>query len=485
MELLLSNQKHLIASCYRRPGQTRPQTTHFLSQFKTSVELALNTNPYSLTILGDLNDRCTTWDSTHHLSELKNDLHTLLLDLNLHQLINTPTRGNYLLDLLITDSPIHFYDSGTLPSFSTLDHDIIYGKFQYSYCTSSNYTRRIWKYDLGNYPDLNSDLLNNISLPDPNDINTSTTTLTNQILHSMSKFIPNQTVTIRPKNKPWYTANVKKLYNQCHKLFLLKNRTNNPDHIQLFKTKRHEAKIAFRTAKQNYYSNISDNLLDPDCTPKTFWKLVKGVYNTNNQSTIPTLIDNGIQYTDDTEKAELLNNYFISQTILPTSNIPLPPMHYLTHARLDRIAVTPLMVKKILLSLNTNKAVGPDHIGNYILKKCAESLCEPLAILFQSSLDQGVFPTCWKDAQVSAIFKQIDRQIKTNYRPISLLSCMSKVLEKIVFNHVYPFFILNHLLTEDNSGFRPNDSATNRLLSILENIHKGFDDHMDSIYLSH
>ena len=57
-------------------------------------------------------------------------------------------------------------------------------------------------------------------------------------------------------------------------------------------------------------------------------------------------------------------------------------------------------------------------------------------------------------------------------------------MRKIVFNHVYPFFILNHLLTDDNSGFRPNDSATNRLLSILENIHKGFDDHMDSIFVS-
>ena len=159
-------------------------------------------------------------------------------------------------------------------------------------------------------------------------------------------------------------------------------------------------------------------------------------------------------------------------------------MHYLTHARLDRIAVTPLMVQKILQSLNVNKAVGIDHIGNRILKECAESLSEPLSILFQSSLDQGIFPTSWKDAQVSAIFKQIDRQIKTNYRPISLLSCMSKVLEKIVFDHVYPFFVENNLFTDDNSGFKPNDSAINRLLSIIENIHKGFDDHMDSVFVS-
>ena len=255
-------------------------------------------------------------------------------------------------------------------------------------------------------------------------------------------------------------------------------------HILQFKNKRHEAKEAFRTARDNYYSTISTKLQDPACTPKTFWKLVKSVYNNNQQSNIPSLLDNGNLYTKDTDKAEILNNYFVSQTILPPATLPLPNFHYLTDARLDRIIVTPLIVKKILLSLNTSKAVGPDQIGNRILKECAESLSEPLCNLFQSSLDQGIFPTCWKDAMVTAIFKKIDRLIKTNYRPISLLCCMSKVLEKIVFNQVYPFLILHHLLSDVNSGFKPNDSAINRLLAILESIHKGFDESKDSIFIS-
>ena len=372
--------------------------------------------------------------SVHSDSELKNDLHSLLIDLNLFQLISTPTRGNHILDLLITNSPIHYYDSGTLPSPSNFDHDFIYGNSQYSYSSSSSFTRRIWKYDHGDYASMNNHLTNNITITPNSDPNILTSTLTHEIKQCMNQYIPNNLVTIKTKDKPWYTSTVKKLHKQVRKLHALKNITNNPIHIQQFKTKRQEAKEALRTAKNNYYSTISDNLLSPDCTPKTFWKLVKGVYNPTNQSTIPTLIDNGTQYTNDTDKAEILNNHFIAQSVMPNSNAQLPPMHYLTHARLDRIAVTPLMVKKILQSLNVNKAVGIDHIGNRILKECAESLSEPLSILFQSSLDQGIFPTSWKDAQVSAIFKQIDRQIKTNYRPISLLSCMSKVLKKTVFD---------------------------------------------------
>ena len=296
VEARLSNKKHLIASCYHPPGQSRAVATTFISLFRNSVELALQSNPYSLTILGDFNDRCTLWDSLHTDSELKNDLHNLLLDFNLFQLITTPTRGNNILDLLITDSPIHFYDTGTLPSLSNLDHDIIYGKFQYSYSTSSNYTRRIWKYDLGNYTDLNNDITDTLNLPNSNDLDYITSHITTKILNCMEKHIPNTKVTIKPRDKPWYTSKVKLLYKQTRKLFHLKNSTNNPIHIQQFKNKRHEAKEAFRTARHNYYQTISTNILEPDCTPKTFWKLVKSVYNQNNQSNIPTLIDNDTLY---------------------------------------------------------------------------------------------------------------------------------------------------------------------------------------------
>ena len=61
---------------------------------------------------------------------------------------------------------------------------------------------------------------------------------------------------------------------------------------------------------------------------------------------------------------------------------------------------------------------------------------------------------------------------------------MSKVLEKNVFNHVFPYLILHQLFSEDNSGFKPNDSAINRILAILENVYRGFDDSKDSIFIS-
>jgi hypothetical protein len=80
---------------------------------------------------------------------------------------------------------------------------------------------------------------------------------------------------------------------------------------------------------------------------------------------------------------------------------------------------------------------------------------------------------------ISAIFKKIDKQIKSNYRPISLLSCISKVFERIVFNVLYSHLKDNNILNEYNSGFKDQDSAINRLLAITDSIYKGLDQKKD------
>jgi hypothetical protein len=80
---------------------------------------------------------------------------------------------------------------------------------------------------------------------------------------------------------------------------------------------------------------------------------------------------------------------------------------------------------------------------------------------------------------VSAIFKKLDRQTKCNYRPISLLSCISKVFERIVFNGLYSHLKDNNILNEHNSGFKAGDSAINRLIAITDSIYKGLDQKKD------
>ncbi len=85
------------------------------------------------------------------------------------------------------------------------------------------------------------------------------------------------------------------------------------------------------------------------------------------------------------------------------------------------------------------------------------------------------FPTIWKLSNISPVFKKVLRCLKENYRPVSLLSCISKVMERAVYNVLYKYFKTHGLLSERNSGFKENDSTINQLIHLCNNIYKGLD----------
>ena len=122
-----------------------------------------------------------------------------------------------------------------------------------------------------------------------------------------------------------------------------------------------------------------------------------------------------------------------------------------------------------------------------MVKLCGHHLSVPLKIIFDNILKTGVFPEQWKEANVTPVHKKNDKQIFSNYRPISLLPILAKVYERIIFKHLYNHLIFNNLITKNQSGFRPGDSVTNQLLSLVNEIHKAFDDknclEVRSVYL--
>ena len=90
------------------------------------------------------------------------------------------------------------------------------------------------------------------------------------------------------------------------------------------------------------------------------------------------------------------------------------------------------------------------------------------------------FPATWKRANVQPVHKKDNRQVKTNYRPISLLPIFSKIFEKVLFDGLYDFLRSNNLLSDNQSGFRPGDSTINQLLSITHDIFVSFENQSES-----
>ena len=129
-----------------------------------------------------------------------------------------------------------------------------------------------------------------------------------------------------------------------------------------------------------------------------------------------------------------------------------------------------------MIQSQVNKAAGLDNLPTSVLKDTLPLIVKPLCHVLNLSLAQGKIPEAWKLARVSPIFKGGDVTDPLNYRPISVLPVMSKVLERLVFNQLYKYLNDNNLLTDSQFGFRPKFSTLLALITITENIRKALDE---------
>ena len=306
---------------------------------------------------------------------------------------------------------------------------------------------------------------------------------TNIFIDTCKEHIPFKIIEINPRDKPWMNKFVKaklKERDKWHRRFKsLQNERNRLTHAN----KRLEANFAMMQAKSNYFETIKQKLCNPQIDSKQYWHLLKSLYGSKVDSGIPAIIDGDEIISSSKEKADLFNKHFLKKSTLP-KDLPDLPVLEMSLQLLNSIVTNEHEVKKILLSLNLNKASGYDNIGNRLLKKTAHSIAQPLTYLFNQSLSKGIFPSIWKRANVPPVFKQNDRQSKTNYRPISLLPNIGKVLERVVFVHLYKFCIEHNLLTWRNSGYKPLDSSINQLIFISHNIYKALEKGEDVCYVS-
>ena len=115
----------------------------------------------------------------------------------------------------------------------------------------------------------------------------------------------------------------------------------------------------------------------------------------------------------------------------------------------------------------------------YIIERISISLALPISTLFNKSLNLGQFPDILKMANVIPVFKGKDPSIVNNYRPISLLSCLGKVLERCIFKHLSNYLRGNNLISMNQSGFTPGNSTTNQLVSIYHDVCTSLDNQKD------
>ena len=127
-------------------------------------------------------------------------------------------------------------------------------------------------------------------------------------------------------------------------------------------------------------------------------------------------------------------------------------------------------VNKLLKALKANKATGPDGLPNKFIKIASDTIAYPLSSLYNSCLMSGLIPTAWKTAIVTPVFKSGDKTKVENYRPISLLSNISKVFERLVVNQLQSFSTDNNIIDDRQHGFRPNFSTRTAVVSLTDSV---------------
>ena len=233
---------------------------------------------------------------------------------------------------------------------------------------------------------------------------------------------------------------------------------------------------AFRQAEWKYVNEKIQSGLEEN-NSKPFWKYIKSKKSDNLG--VSPLRSKGKLHSDDKEIAEILKKQFSSaSTINKPSSETMPPVKLNISKSLTHITVDPKGVEKLLTDIKPHKANGPDEIPNLVLKTCATALAPGISLLFQKSLDSGVLPKDWTDANITPVFKKGDRHAAENYRPVSLTSVLAKTLEHIVCHALHKHFDEHDILTNLNHGFRKGHSCTTQLTitvdHIAQYIQKGF-----------
>ena len=310
------------------------------------------------------------------------------------------------------------------------------------------------------------------------DVNSTMAKLHETIQFEIDLCIPEVTRTLKRKQlrcEPWITDSLKQSIDKSKRLYhkTLKNRENEVlrEHYLAYK---HTLKKALVAAKRGFHQ---DKCLEFQRNTKKLWQLINKVSGKMNDKTssIDYLCVNGIKEYTGEQIANTLARYFanVGETFankVPKSSQSISNYLELLQKNSESLFFAPCSteeISKIIASLPAKRSCGSDNISNVLLKEIAPILCEPLSIITNQSMHTGIFPDLMKLAEVVPLYKSKSRENETNYRPISLLTTMSKVVEKVVYERVYQFLVKTGQICETQYGFRPKHSCEHAIAQVI------------------
>ncbi len=278
------------------------------------------------------------------------------------------------------------------------------------------------------------------------------------------------------KRNAWLTTALLVSIKRKDKLYKKYLTTKTDHHKNKYCKYRNVLNKLLRYAKKSYYTELINH---SKSDPKKTWNIINGLINKKNKggsppSQIYTTANNCAK--TPAHIAESFNDFFVdigpslASKIKPSSKSFSEYLGAMHHESLFFTPVTHHEIEKMVKSFKLKNSSGIDHINQRVIMTVIDLISKPLAHIFNCSISTGFVPSQLKIAQVVPIHKSGPTDVISNYRPISLLPCFSKILEKIVYTRLLDFLDRHNIISPNQFGFRKNCSPELAISFILNKL---------------
>jgi hypothetical protein len=469
VSLTLGERSLIVTFAYRPPTASTQIFDHLIHHHQ---QLQQNFPNAERIIMGDFNCHNSMWLNSNTTDQCGVEAENLAAHLNMQQLVTDPTRfsanllTSNILDLLYVNDPALHYAT-TSPPLGSSDHSVISSTM--TWCSgrkpAPSQPRLAYNYEKADWTQMKKHFrrINWKMLLVPHKTSESAVAFENTIKQAMLTYIPHRTLKNQSKqNQLWFNFRCEKIRKKLLSAWHLFRSSPSAASAERYKREKRGYYLALKQARSAFSQKVNTNILTSNSS-SDWWSHLRKLQPRSTPRINTMRSANGTIVDDVYQISNILNNHFVSPITAKQVNQPTPL------PGVDSIG-DPIFRRQTVLSqlrkLPVRKATGPDGIPNIVLKNCALSLAFPLALLFRQSYSCGEFPKSWKIASVTPIHKAGARDEASNYRPISLLPAISKVMESIVNDHLKGKFEERNLLSVKQFGFRSSRSTCD-LLAIL------------------
>jgi hypothetical protein len=377
------------------------------------------------------------------------------------QKVSAPTRGDNILDLVLTNDPQLVSNLSVNTPFSSSDHNSVSFDLNINLDTDKTNSIKYYDYHAADYIGMSAWLetidWSQLFTPDSS-VDVLWNTFSNILEYAIELFVPKRNK--KRKCSKW-SLKTKKAYSNKLRAWKRLKRVSSDVNQNLYRKASLEAKSNCRADVEAVEQKILSSK-----SLKTFYSFVNSKLTSKNQ--IPPLKLNDYVADDPADKANLLQDQFSS--VFTVDDYNLPNFVSRTQKTIPDINITESLVLKALKRLPNKISSGPDSVPPLILKKVSSSIASPLCQIFAKSLETGIVPAIWLVGEIAAVYKKKgDSSLPSNYRPISLTVAASKAMELIVKDHVMAFLKDNNLISTKQHGFLSRRSTLTNVLSTLNN----------------